>query len=341
MQRTRELALPCFLLQSITNTMDSLVLNRPSENAGADEIIPKHDVLRPLNIDDVDVGKEKKVNVLFDDVSGYIGPPNENSSTRIKRFRMIVFDKDGTLGNDRDSLRRWAEEMTSRARAELLQSHCDSSTNDIGQCLSKIHSAIGWDYQKRNILPSALLASGTWEEILEEFAENLTDAIGNNSTRCREILDKVASWHAEIGSLHSNDAPIIDNLPAVIQTCQSHDLIVAVCTSDDRKSTDAALGHWNIASLVNYSICGDEVTNGKPSPDPLLQLCKQAGLEPQECIVVGDTIADTGMARNAGAGLCIGVLSGSGERQQLMKTGAHMIVSDVGALPRFLQLLLH
>ena len=320
--------------------MDSMVLNNPAEKAGiADDRISKH-ILLPLDID-AD-GEEKKVDVLFDDVSGYIGLPEKNPSTRSRRFKMIVFDKDGTLGNDRDSLRRWAEEMTSRARAELLQSNCDLSANDIDQCLSNIHTSIGWDHQNRNILPSALLAAGTWEEILAVLAKNLTNAIGNTtSCTCREIVDKVASWHAEIGSLHFNDAPIIDDLPGLIETCQSYGLLVAVCTSDDRKSTNAALGHWNIAPLVHYSICGDEVTKGKPSPDPLLQLCKQAGVQPHECIVVGDTIADTGMARKAGAGLCIGVLSGSGERQQLMKTGAHLILSDVGALPRFLQLLLH
>lgn len=323
-----------FSLTNTTSIMDSLIRNDPAENVGNDGKISKH-VLLPLNIDHHDDGEEKKIDELFDDnVLGYIRLTEKNSSSRNKRFKMIVFDKDGTLGNDRDSLRRWAEEMTGRARDEL-ESHCDLSTNDIDQYLSNIHTAIGWDHQHQNIVPSALLAAGTWEEIVAVFAKNLTAAIGNASYA--EILNKVALWHAEIGSLHSNDTPIIDDLPALMQTCKSHGLLVAICTSDDRKSTDAALAHWNIAPLVDYSICGNEVTNGKPSADPLLQLCKQAGVQPHECIVVGDTIADTGMARKAGAGLCIAVLSGSGERQQLEKTGAHLILSSVGALPRILQ----
>ena len=134
------------------------------------------------------------------------------------------------------------------------------------------------------------------------------------------------------------------DLPSLINACRSADLLVAVCTSDDRKSTDTALARWDIASLIDYSICGDEVpNNGKPSAHPLLELCKQAKVMPQECIVVGDTTADTGMARNAGAGLCIGVLSGSGERNQLLKAGADCIMDDVGELlsvdlPSFLRL---
>ena len=323
---------------------DSTFRNRPAASAGActemDDKIARRLVLHSACIGDAD-DDEKKIDVLIDDEvsSEYACHPKKMHSVLRPRFKMIVFDKDGTLGNDRDSLRRWAQEMTCRARAEMLQSHCcELSTNDIDRCVSNIHDSIGWDGINQIILPSALLAAGTWEEILAVFARNLTNAMEN--TRYTEILDKVTSWHAEIGSLHSNDAPIIENLPALMQTCQMHGLLVAVCTSDDRKSTDAALAHWNIDLLVNFSICGDEITNGKPSPDPLLQVCKQTGVEAHECIVVGDTIADTGMARNARAGLCVGVLSGSGERGQLIKTGADLVLSDVGELPQLLNLLL-
>jgi hypothetical protein len=108
------------------------------------------------------------------------------------------------------------------------------------------------------------------------------------------IHNEVVSWHSQIGGsdLFSNDKPIIDDLPSLIRACRSADLLVAVCTSDDRKSTDTALARWDIASLVDYSICGDEVpNNGKPSAHPLLELCRRAKVMPQECIVVGDTVS--------------------------------------------------
>lgn len=85
-----------------------------------------------------------------------------------------------------------------------------------------------------------------------------------------------------------------------------------------------------------YSICGDEVSNGKPSADPLNILCHRARVTEAECIVVGDTTADSGMAKNAGAGLMIGVLSGSGGRDQLLSTGADIVLSDVGRIPSFI-----
>lgn len=84
------------------------------------------------------------------------------------------------------------------------------------------------------------------------------------------------------------------------------------------------------------SLCGDEVSEPKPSAAPLEILCQQTNLTPQDVIVVGDTTGDTGMARNAQAGLCIGVLSGSGTAHQLMETGANIILPNIGDVPSLL-----
>ena len=70
----------------------------------------------------------------------------------------------------------------------------------------------------------------------------------------------------------------------------------------------------------------------KPSAHPLHLLCKQAKVTPQECIVVDDTTSDTGMGRNGNAGLVVGVLSGSGRKKQLLESGAHIILPNIGML---------
>ena len=79
------------------------------------------------------------------------------------------------------------------------------------------------------------------------------------------------------------------------------------------------------------------MTESKPSALPLHMLCREANVLPHECIVVGDTTSDTGMARNAKAALCLGVLTGSGSATQLAQTGAHVVLSSVGDIPSLLQ----
>ena len=65
-------------------------------------------------------------------------------------------------------------------------------------------------------------------------------------------------------------------------------------------------------------------------------MCKQANIKPEECIVVGDTSADTGMGRNANAKLVVGVLTGSGTTEQLLRTGAHVVIPNISYLMQYI-----
>jgi phosphoglycolate phosphatase len=57
----------------------------------------------------------------------------------------------------------------------------------------------------------------------------------------------------------------------------------------------------------------------KPEPGMVLGFCAAAKLTPAEILVVGDTDRDAGMARNAGAGMVIGVLTGASSGEQLSR----------------------
>ncbi len=50
----------------------------------------------------------------------------------------------------------------------------------------------------------------------------------------------------------------------------------------------------------------------------------------------GDTVLDLQAGRNAGAGLLVGVLSGSGTREALERVEGARILSSVAELPTFL-----
>lgn len=96
--------------------------------------------------------------------------------------------------------------------------------------------------------------------------------------------------------------------------------------------------NWGIAHLIDYSICGDETEEGKPSPKPMLELCRRANLSPSDCLVVGDTSSDTLMGAAAGAGCVVGVLTGSGTKEQLLETGADVVLPTVQYLKDLLLL---
>ncbi len=68
---------------------------------------------------------------------------------------------------------------------------------------------------------------------------------------------------------------------------------------------------------------------GKPSVEPIMTLCERAQVTPQDCIVVGDTTADTIMGTRAKVGLTIGVLTGTGTTDLLLENGADIILRSI------------
>jgi phosphoglycolate phosphatase len=264
---------------------------------------------------------------------------DDNDSSSRRRYHLLVLDKDGTLGDCNASLRRWVEHMVTKIRESSSSSKHDNGDETIA---SSFYKVIGWDPVANAVLPSGIVAAGTWEQILQATHEFLVKQVGHHTiadAAAGEVMSfsTVQGWHQELLDLHGQDPPVITNLPSILLQCEALGYELAVCTSDDRASTNEALQRWQIDSLTQYSICGNEVSDGKPSAAPLLQLCRQASISPQQCIVVGDTTADMGMAVAAQAGLCVGVLTGSGTEEQLLASGAHVILPHVGHLPTLLE----
>lgn len=257
--------------------------------------------------------------------------------------KLIAFDKDGTLGDCTASLQRWIYHMRDRIR----QSIANHKRKDIETMLADFYVTMGWNILKDDVLPSAPVAAGTWDDIISlmyQFLITHQDQMDIIVTRAL-----VEEWHEELGDLHGQDAPLLDDLRGLLLSCRRLGYRVGICTSDDRKETEIAIKAWHIGDLVDVFICGDEVSEGKPSAVPLQRLCALATAKlqepggraflPQDCIVVGDTSSDMGMARAANAGFCVGVLTGSGTTEQLLETGAHMILPGVGHVPALLEAL--
>ena len=53
--------------------------------------------------------------------------------------------------------------------------------------------------------------------------------------------------------------------------------------------------------------------------------CNHTGLNQDEVIVIGDNLHDIEMGRSAGAGLTIGVLTGTSNREQLSEDADHVL----------------
>ena len=108
--------------------------------------------------------------------------------------------------------------------------------------------------------------------------------------------------------------------------------------------TNAAVAYAEAVLLVNNargafgSVHGaDSVARAKPFPDGCLRVASDLGLEPKDCIYVGDAPTDGAAARAAGYGAAIGCSYGSHAASKLEASGHFdAVVPDVAALEKAL-----
>jgi phosphonatase-like hydrolase len=108
---------------------------------------------------------------------------------------------------------------------------------------------------------------------------------------------------------------------------------VALTTGFSSSTRETLIKELEWEELFPLRVSPEDVGRGRPSPDMLLWcLIQLQGLSVDSLIVVGDTASDMLAGKRAGAGLCVGVLSGTDDASRLRESGADEIVNSVADL---------
>ena len=176
---------------------------------------------------------------------------------------------------------------------------------------SDVFAAIGFDPTTGRVAAGGPLASATMAGI-QDVVEAVLRRWCPSVAAARRATE--AAWY--LPDPVALATPLAD-LPALFDTIRGDGRRIAVVTTDDRAPTDATLRALGIRTQVEAMVCGDDGFTMKPAPDPVFAVCQALGSEPPRVAVVGDSPADLAMARAAGAGLVVGVLSGVGSATDL------------------------
>lgn len=79
-----------------------------------------------------------------------------------------------------------------------------------------------------------------------------------------------------------------------------------ICTSANRELGLARVRAAGLPVPAEF-VCGDDVSSGKPAPDPYILGASRLGLMPSECVVFEDAVAGVESARAAGVGVVVGI----------------------------------
>lgn len=233
---------------------------------------------------------------------------------REKLPRLIIFDKDGTLIDFQSTWTPWLS-----ALAESLEADCNFDVS------SRLYDVMGYCHKTETLSDSSLLAYASMDIIKEKIKSMLLEN-GIENDAVDSLLRKC--WKECHVNNTSRPVPITD-LPALFGNLRKAGVKVALCTSDSRASTESALRKLHVRELVDAIVCSDdENMPPKPSPCGVLKICSNLGVDLADTIVVGDTTTDMLMAKSAGVGFIVGVLTGIGTKNEL-SSYADVILDNV------------
>jgi phosphoglycolate phosphatase len=205
-------------------------------------------------------------------------------------IRGILFDKDGTLI---DYAASWGPINLKAA---------DLAAGGDADFAAYLMGVGGADAATGDATADSVLAAGSAADIASAWC-----AAGARFT--------VAALTERLDSLFLDCAdavvPVTD-LGALFGRLKSAGLSLGIASSDNERSIRRMVEHLGLESLVDFVAGYDSGFGVKPGPGMAQGFCRACGLSAGELAVVGDNTHDLAMGRAAGAGLVIGVLTGTG-----------------------------
>lgn len=231
--------------------------------------------------------------------------------------RGILFDKDGTLF---DFQATWGR---------IIRQLLDELSPDRASW-ERMAAVGGYDPTADRFTPGGPLVAAANSEIgvlWEPFRPDL------GAQGIERRLDEVAA-----DALTRPDflCPAVPDLPGLLAGLRGAGYTLGVATHDSEHSARLQLGAAGVLAPFAF-IAGYDSGHGlKPRPGMLLAFAAAVGIDPAEVIMVGDSTHDLQVARNGGAAMAVGVLTGPASEADLAPFADHVLPS-IAALPALLE----
>jgi HAD superfamily hydrolase (TIGR01509 family) len=113
-------------------------------------------------------------------------------------------------------------------------------------------------------------------------------------------MEESADWlHDYTGDLFEQGLTWMPGAREMLDALTAAGVPMALVTNTRRGLTERALKSIG-SHYFSASVCGDEVENAKPAPDPYLRAARLLGLEPAQCLAVEDSVTGSLAAEAAG-----------------------------------------
>lgn len=176
------------------------------------------------------------------------------------RFELIIFDWDGTLS---DSVGLITDLMI---QSFLLHNVSPPSRMEVADILG-------------------IKLSEAFKILLKEKDQNASELIFNS--------------YIDLYNQSSNKVKLFDGVELGIKELHRYGYKIAIATGGGRNYLDSCLAQTSIKDFINVTKTSDDCFS-KPHPQMCNEILNELIIEPEKSIVIGDSIHDLQMAKNAG-----------------------------------------
>jgi phosphoglycolate phosphatase len=128
--------------------------------------------------------------------------------------------------------------------------------------------------------------------------------------------------------------PLFAGAAATLRALVEQRYRLAVATGKGRRGLDRDIASHGLDALFSTTRCADDAPS-KPHPQMLVDIMDELDVASAETLMIGDTAYDMEMARNAGVAT-VAVSSGVHDRQRLLEFDPLALLDSVAELPAWL-----
>ncbi len=135
---------------------------------------------------------------------------------------------------------------------------------------------------------------------------------------------------------HPTMADLYPGIIDLLEFIRSKKIYTSIFTGKGRKTSLITLELLDITKYFDMIVTGDDVSNHKPSPEGILKFIQKFNLNPEEVLMIGDSVADIYASREAGVTIA-SVVWDSYAKEQVQKLNPKNCFNTVEELSLWLE----